>query len=305
MLLRDMPDLSPSNQRYRAWFYSRWGRENCLILARTRFAEYSRFTQRLSIKIASGGRERYFLEGRSIAVDDDNYLILNEGRSYSSLIDAASAVESFSVFFRPGLLEGVLGVLQVRERRMLEVTEDSCARPCEFAEHLTPHDRTVTPVLQFIRHHIRQGVDDEQWYEEQLHFLAERMLVARQRAMRPACMATMRAATRREILRRLRLATDFVHANYERDIGLDAMARAACMSRHHFLRLFHQVHGLTPVQFLQRKRIAAAVRLMSGTALAVQEIAARVGFSSRATFYRQLQRWGAQVQDTSLPSRQP
>jgi AraC-like DNA-binding protein len=305
MLLRHMPDLSPANRDYRAWFYSKWGRENCLILARSCFAEYSRFTQRLSIKMASGGRERYFLDGRSLAVDDDNYLILNEGRSYSSLIEAPTAVESFTIFFRPGLLEGVLGVLQAAEHDMLEVAEESCARPCEFAEHLTPHDRTVTPVLQFIRHHIRQGVDDAQWYEEQLHFLVERMLIARQRIASPASMATTRTATRREILRRLRMASDFVHAHYERDIGLEAMARAACMSRHHFLRLFRQVHGITPVQFLHRKRITAAVRLMQGTQLTMQEIAARVGFTSRATFYRQLQRWGAQVQSSPAQSDLP
>jgi hypothetical protein len=28
MLLRVMPDLSLGNQRYRAWFYAKWGREN-------------------------------------------------------------------------------------------------------------------------------------------------------------------------------------------------------------------------------------------------------------------------------------
>jgi AraC-like DNA-binding protein len=300
MLLRDMPDLSPANRRYRAWFYGKWGRENCLILGCARFAEYGRYTQRLSIKMASGGRERYFVDGRSVAVDDDNYLILNDGRTYSSLIDASNAVESFSIFFRPGLLEGVLGVMNASEQRMLEVREESTAPRLEFDEHLTPHNRSVTPVMQFIRHHIRQGLDDEHWYEEQLHFLAERMLIVRQRAASQLHVATARATTRHEILRRLRLATDFVHANYEQDIGLDAMARSACMSRHHFLRLFRQVHGVTPLQFLHRKRIGAALRLMGSTQLTMQEIAARVGFTSRATFYRQLQRWGTQARDEAL-----
>jgi len=293
MLLRAMPDLSPANQRYRAWFYSKWGRENCLILAHTRFAEYDAYTQRLSIKMASGGRERYFVDGRTIAVDDDSYLILNDARRYASSIDSASPVESFSVFFRPGLLEGVLGVMGTPERRVLEVGEDARPKSLEFAEHLVPHDRTVTPVMQFIRHHLRQGVEDEHWYEEQLHFLAERLLVTRQRAASTLRVAAARATTRREILRRLMLATDFVHASYEQDIGLTAMARAACLSRYHFLRLFRQVYGVTPLQFLYRKRIGAALRLMSDTQLPMQDVAARVGFSSRATFYRQLRRWSA------------
>lgn len=295
MLLRVMPDLSPGNQRYRTWFYSKWGRENCLILARTQLAEYAAFTQRLSIKMAGGGHERYFIDGRTLAVDDDNYLILNDGRTYGSSIDAPSPVESFSIFFRPGLLEGMLGVMRADERSALEVREDARAPSPEFAEHLAPHDGTVTPVMRFIRHHVRQGVDDEHWYEEQLHFLAERMLVARQRAASTLCVHAVRAATRHEILRRLRLATDFIHSCYEQDIGLAAMARAACLSRHHFLRVFHQVHGVTPLQFLYRKRIAAALRLMRDTELPMQEVAVRVGFNCRATFYRQLRRWGGAV----------
>ena len=98
MLLRSMPDLSPRNQRFRDWFYARWGRENCLILGRTRHAEYDRYRQRLSIKMARGGSERYFIDGRSVAVDDDSYLVLNDNRSYGSVIDADTEVESFSIF---------------------------------------------------------------------------------------------------------------------------------------------------------------------------------------------------------------
>ena len=38
MLLRDVPDLSPANWRYRTWFYSKWGREKRLIPGHACFA---------------------------------------------------------------------------------------------------------------------------------------------------------------------------------------------------------------------------------------------------------------------------
>src|SRR5262245_8452661 len=107
MLLRHMPDLSPTNTRYRAWFYSKWGLENCLILGNSRCAEYGPFRQRLSVKMATGGPERYFIGSRTLAVDDDSYLILNEGQVYGSAIRADREVESFSIFFRPGLVAEV------------------------------------------------------------------------------------------------------------------------------------------------------------------------------------------------------
>ncbi len=290
MLLRSMPDLSPRNQRFRDWFYARWGRENCLILGRTRHAEYDRYRQRLSIKMARGGSERYFIDGRSVAVDDDSYLVLNDNRSYGSVIDAETEVESFSIFFRPGLLEEVRAALGTA---IDDVTEPAATRTTavEFEERLCTHDRSVTPVMRFIRHHILAGVDDEQWYEEQLHVLAERLLVQQHRARATDLQLNCaKHSTRIELRRRLGLAADFIQSNYEREIGLDDMSAAACLSVHHFMRLFRQVYGLTPTQFLYRKRIQAAQRLQRD-GLPAQDIAARVGFSSRATYYRQLKRW--------------
>lgn len=291
MLLRTMPDLSAGNRQFRAWFYSKWGRENCLILASTRQAEYPRYQQRLSIKMASGGRERYFIDGRTVAVDDDSYLILNDGQRYGSLIQSQHDVESFSIFFRPGLVEEVLGSLSVRPER---IADDAVAvkRAVEFAERLLPHDTTVTPVMRFLHHYVREGVDDEHWYEEQLQVLASRLLAQQQRIERHSLqLKCVKPETRAELYRRLALAADFINSCYDRDIGLEHMAGAACLSVHHFLRLFRQVYGLTPMQYLYRKRIQVAQRLRADGDLPLQEIASRVGFNSRATFYRQLQRW--------------
>lgn len=290
MLLRSMPDLSPQNTRFRAWFYERWGRENCIILGCSRNAEYATFRQRLSIKMARGGAERYFVDNRSLLVDDDNYLVLNDSRSYGSLIRAERDVESFSIFFRPGLLEEVLGAASAPTD---SITEPATARTIEFPEQLQPHDRTVSPVMRFIRHHILLGVEDEGWYEEQLQVLAVRMLQQqrriRQQALRLDC---IKSSTRQELSRRLALAADYIHSNYDRDLTPVQIATVACLSVHHFIRLFRAAYGLTPMQFLQRKRIRSAAHLMSREPdRPVQEIAAQVGFSSRATFYRQLRRW--------------
>ena len=66
MILREMP--ATWDARFRTRFYARWGRENCIISARTRRAEYPLFEQRLSVKMAAGGSEDYFVDERSVAV---------------------------------------------------------------------------------------------------------------------------------------------------------------------------------------------------------------------------------------------
>ncbi len=136
------------------------------------------------------------------------------------------------------------------------------------------------------------GVEDGDWYEEQFQFLLERMLAHHRRiAEQMQRLPALKTATRREILRRIGLAVDLVHSSYEQDIGLAEMAQAACLSKFHFLRLFTELHGITPHAYLQRKRAMAAARLLETSSLSAGQVAERVGFNSRSTMARQMRRW--------------
>jgi AraC family transcriptional regulator len=296
-LLRQMPDVErlkpyPINLAYRQAFYRRWGVENCVVTGTGRNEEYFAFRQRLSIKVARGGRERYFIEGRSIAVDDDSFLILNDNRIYGSRFESNVETESFSIFFRPGLAEEVFGAVMTPVERALEQGGSASLRAVEFAEVLQPHDSRVTPMLRYVQYGVNSGVEDGDWYEEQFQFLLERMLAHHRRVTEQMLrLPVLKAATQREIYRRLGLAVDLVHSSYEKDIGLQQMAEAACLSKFHFLRLFTELHGLTPHAYLQRKRARAASRLLSTNRLTSCEVAGKAGFNSRSTMMRQLKRW--------------
>jgi AraC family transcriptional regulator len=296
-LFREMPDWErlkpcPGNEPYRQWFYSHWGLENAVISGTDRNVEYTPWRQRLSIKVARGGRERYYVDGRSIAVDDDCYLILNDNRVYASQFESGVEIESFSIFFRPGLAEDVFGAFGRTVERAL--ADGGAEAPCavEFSEALQPHDAVVTPVLRYVRHGLNAGVEDAEWYEEQFQFLLERMFSHHRRLTeRIQRLPALKTTTRQELHRRLALAVDLVHSSYERDIGLSDMARAACLSKFHFLRLFTELYGLTPHAYLQRKRALVAGRLLESRKLTASQVAERVGFQSRSTMARQLRRW--------------
>ncbi len=299
LILRQMPDPKrleplPRNEAYRRAFYSRWGVEHCIVLARARRVEYPLFEQRLSIKMASGGRERYLLTrpSREVDVDEDHYLVVNDGRTYASVIAGDRDVESYSIFFRPGFAAEVEASLRTPAARALEGGTQTTEDP-DFEEFLQPHDRHITPVLKFIRHHVRSGLDDPHWYEEQLFFLLVRMLGLRERQQRrvaelPAC----RRTTKAEIHRRVMLAANYIHSNFDRELNLDELAAAACLSKFHFLRLFRQVMGVTPYAYVLDKRVRAAKKLMADTGLTLEEISQQVGFATRSGLFRQLQRQG-------------
>jgi AraC family transcriptional regulator len=292
MLLRTLSDHASASAETQLSCDPRWGRENCVMLRRARRAEQGPRIHTLSIRAAWGGTELCRVGGREIGVDDDSFLILNHGRSYSSSLRATHPMESLVICFRPGLAEAVSGAMAVSLDTALADGPTVPVSEPEFIENLQPHDRCVTPVLRFIRAHALQGLDNECWYEEQLHFLLERMQRHRSQVQeRVDSLRLARASTRQEVFRRIGYATDFMQTHYARSIDLDEIAKVACLSKYHFLRLFALVHGMTPFSYLQRKRARVALRLLRTTAFTVAEVACSVGFGQRTTVLRQIRRW--------------
>jgi transcriptional regulator GlxA family with amidase domain len=86
------------------------------------------------------------------------------------------------------------------------------------------------------------------------------------------------------VLERLRRVRDQLQAHPEESIELQAMARAACFSKFHFLRLFRQAYGETPRRYLSRLRLERARTLLETTDRSVTEICLDVGYESPASF---------------------
>jgi AraC-like DNA-binding protein len=86
-----------------------------------------------------------------------------------------------------------------------------------------------------------------------------------------------------DAFRRLCRARDLIHARFDEALTTHELARAAGMSRFHFLRLFHEVFGVTPRQYLMRVRLERSCELLArGTS--VTQTCFDVGFSSLGSF---------------------
>ena len=73
-------------------------------------------------------------------------------------------------------------------------------------------------------------------------------------------------------------------------IALDRAARQAGLSPFHFLRVFSDVLGVTPHQYLVRSRLRHAARLLADEERAVTDIAFDVGFADLSNFVRTFHR---------------
>jgi AraC-like DNA-binding protein len=295
MILTTLPDLPPrpetrANAEFRRGFYARWGRENAIVCGRAAHAEYAPWTQALSVKLAWGGREVYRLRRRELAVEDDRWLVLNEGETYGSVLAGERPAWTFAVFLRPGLADEVRHARRQSLDRALDAPGRARA-PAAFSEHLRPHDARVTPQLVHLREAVQAGERDEQWLEEQALLLADALLDAEAAdACRVQALGCARPATRAELARRVRLAADHILTHYAQPLDLEALARVACLSPFHLVRWFRALAGATPHAWLVAQRAAAARRALARGERDLDRVAARAGFGCRSSLRRALAR---------------
>jgi transcriptional regulator GlxA family with amidase domain len=82
-------------------------------------------------------------------------------------------------------------------------------------------------------------------------------------------------------------AQEWLHVNFHKSFPLEAPARRVGMSLRNFVRRFKQATGDSPLNYLQKLRVAAAKRLLESNHRTMQEISEAVGYQDVA-FFRSL-----------------
>lgn len=82
----------------------------------------------------------------------------------------------------------------------------------------------------------------------------------------------------------------WMDAHSHQPIDLESAAREIGLSSFHFLRLFANVLGVTPHQYLVRSRLRHAARLLADDARTITDIAFDVGFGDLSNFVRTFHR---------------
>lgn len=90
--------------------------------------------------------------------------------------------------------------------------------------------------------------------------------------------------------RQIHRMREFVEANLETDLRLEAMARACGLGIKTFLRSFRTTCGTSPYQYVIAVRVERAKRLLEEQSMGLAEIALRCGFSHQEHLTRMFRR---------------
>ena len=79
---------------------------------------------------------------------------------------------------------------------------------------------------------------------------------------------------------------DYIEKHYNEKLSLSELAKKSLYQPSYFSMMFRECYGMTITDYIQKKRIENACRLLRGTDLSVDEIGRRIGHNDDVKFYR-------------------
>ncbi len=263
---------------------------NVIIHARSSNVSYPVHWGPLSVKCAFTGSEFYGLNNCLYAVNDENYLVINDGNNYSSFIDADSSVESFTINFSPLFVKELMeSIIEPDETLLTNFNNFSNRNNIEFIEKLYAHDNAVSPVIFQLLALTKDGFDENINQIEELYFLLFERLAFKQITCKEEIknVQAIKHATRLELYKRLHRAKDFIDSCYTKEISLQDLANVCLLNKSYLLRQFKKYFKITPGQYIIVKRMEAARRLLEKKSdQSVSDICIQVGYSDLSSFSR-------------------
>ena len=85
---------------------------------------------------------------------------------------------------------------------------------------------------------------------------------------------------------RIAKAVLYIRKHMDEAISLEVLAENACLSKDHFIRLFKHEMNMTPLKYVNQKKIEKAQLILITETLSVKEVAYRLAFEDYSYFNR-------------------
>ncbi len=242
---------------------------------------------RLSIRSVLNGYQYYKTGRQDRTIKKDNYLIINEGQTWYSEINAEEPVELLVVAFHPEILRKALYSLTASSRKLIDDPFFPISEGVHFFENTYSDNQEIKQLFLQIKTAINTREKDELYFEELEFSLLTLVFQKHQSLLEESLLLPSRnRTTQKEILFRLGLAKDFMLSNLDKKIGLNDISKAAALSPYHFLRLFKTLYGITPHQFLTLERMNLAKYLLQKSSKSIREVSFSTGYENHSSFGR-------------------
>lgn len=259
---------------------------NEVYLSRTKVISAS-YVSPFSIKYVREGCDFYKVNGASRVLHQNDVMITNSDSSIELIGDSKKSNVEFNTGMSIFLDAQIVcdGFVAMKEKDVPE-TDGTLTRPPIFYDDIVYHDTSFKTYIEKLYTNLNQNTSvllTEEFYYE----VASHLIQFHDRTLQTmSLLSQKRSATKKEIIKRLYRAEQYIRESGNQQIDLDSIARECCLSKFFLVRAFKEVFGITPHQLHIQTKIEASKSLLK-RGRPVSEVAEILNYPSVQSFSRQ------------------
>ncbi len=217
---------------------------------------------RFSIKYVGQGSEIYKINGNRYDVRSGEYLLANRFAEGSIEIDSKSQVSGICIDILPEVISDVVSSYRRSDTLIPDHELDVFFNSERFPENLYKNGTTeVGRMMKQLELELKDNPMNRYSFNNEFYYtLAEKVIEDHVPIYKQLQnLSEHKLTTGKELLRKVYQGKNLIDEFYKAGLDMSQVARECCMSEYHYYRIFKKVMGISPYQYLIKKRLDFAL----------------------------------------------
>ncbi len=238
-----------------------------------------------SIKYVCNGKEKYHVNGNKYNIYGGQYLLANH---YSEgFVEIGKPVKGICIDVAPDLLSEVVASYRRPDTEIADIGLDIFFNSNNFFENQYDAGKTfVGEMMRKLDDDLNQDRDLQPDFTREFYFnLAERIVADHIPVFKELhSTPSVKSSTKKELYRRILISKEYIDNHFIQEISIATLSKESRISEYHFYRNFKLIFGLSPLQYIIRKRLQHGSNLIKVHRTSITETALLCGFTDVYSF---------------------
>lgn len=224
------------------------------------------------------GRAEFTIDGRSVRLEKGSTLIIRPNTPHCVRIPSGVA-DTYVLYFGFARDKENIGRALPSLESFFEFAEGDSEKT-SYIVFSGSYKKSISNIMERI---VDEKNEDNYSKDLMMQIMTVELMITLSRAMRKEWEDSLRVRNgkARELVL---IARDYIDQNYDRGITVANAASYVFLSQGYFTRAFRDEFGISPMNYLMKKRIEKACELLSNKEIKVSGVASQSGFSSPQRF---------------------
>lgn len=260
---------------------------NVIVFSEVKEGYFPNVVHEYSIKFPLNGTEHYRINNKEYRVPQMYFLTASGPCDSSGFLESKSLVKGLCVNVSLNLINEALTIYSTEGNINLENNLAGYFKSEKFFENVYPATNSELGLkLLSLSEKFKSISPDHALIDEEIFLeLAGSVITLEFENLRKMnSLSSLKTSTKKEILQRLLLGKNFIEDNFKAKIDVKEIAQTSCLSEFHFYRSFKEVFGISPHNYLVKRRLLEAQKLLLQNNSTVGEVAFECGFADIHSF---------------------